>query len=294
LGSIASGWTGRLEIQDAEIPLPGLADPVLLISAHAQIDGARVVLEQIDAAAGKVAFSGEYRYEPGAARPHRLRLRIEELDAADLEAELMPTLRRNPGLLARALGRQNLPGWLEDRQLDGSVQIADLLLGGSHLENLRARLVWEVARLELDGLQARLDHAAISGKLAINLQGDRPHYKLTGNVKGLSWQSGKVDAEGTIESFGTGSQVLANLTSEATFTASALDFGAISPWRSVSGSANLAWSPRLRLTRLNLKLEDEFYTGSGTTLDDGRLVILLNNGTKEMRMSGTLAKLKVE
>ena len=68
---------------------------------------------ELRAAAGKVAFSGEYRYEPGLARPHRLRLRIEELDAADLEAELMPTLRRNPGLLARALGRQSLPGWLD-------------------------------------------------------------------------------------------------------------------------------------------------------------------------------------
>ena len=293
-GSISAGWTGRLEIQDAEIPLPGLADPVLLVSAHAQIDGARVVLDQIEASAGKVAFSGEYRYEPGAARPHRLRLRIEELDAADLEAELMPTLRRDPGLLARALGRQSLPGWLEDRQLDGSVQIADLSLGGSHLENLRARLVWDVAGVELDGLQARLDHAAITGKLAINLQGNRPSYKLTGKVKGLSWQSGKVDAEGTVETFGTGRQVLANLTSEATFTAAALDFGAISPWHSVSGSANLAWSPRLHLTGVNLKMEDEIYTGSGATLDDGRLVILLSNGTKEMRMTGTLAKLKVE
>jgi hypothetical protein len=169
-----------------------------------------------------------------------------------------------------------------------------LLLGGSHVENLRARLVWDVARVELDGLQAKLDRAAITGNLTVNLRGNRPSYKLTGKVIGMSWQSGKLDAEGTLETFGTGSQVLDNLTSEATFTASALDFGAISPWRSVSGSANLAWSPRLRLTGLNLKMEDEIYTGSGATLDDGRLVILLSNGTKEMRMTGTLAKLKVE
>ncbi len=289
-----TGWTGRLELQDAEIPLPGLADPVLLVSAHAQIDGPRVVLDQIDASAGKVSFSGEYRYEPGTARPHRLRLRIEEVDAADLEAELMPTLSRTPGLLARALGRQGVPEWLQDRQLDGTVQIGDLRLGGSHLENLRARLVWDVAHVELDGLQAKLGHAAITGRLAVNMPGDRPSYKLTGSVKGLIWQSGKLDAEGTLETFGTGPQVLANLTSEATFTAQALDFGAISPWRSVSGSANLACSPRLRLTGLNLKMEDETYTGSGATLDDGRLVISLSNGSKEMRMSGTLAKLKIE
>ena len=142
-------------------------------------------------------------------------------------------------------GAKACPPGLEDRQLDGSVQIADLLLGGSHVENLRARLVWDVARVVLDGPQAKLDRAAITGKLIINLRSNRPSYKLTGNVKGLSWQSGKVDAEGNLETFGTGSQVLANLTSEAAFTASALDFGAVSPWRSVSGSASTrVWSCR--------------------------------------------------
>ena len=53
-------------------------------------------------------------------------------------------------------------------------------------------------------------------------------------------------------------------------------------------------APRLRLTGLNLRTEDETYTGRGATQDDGRLVILLTSGAKEMRMSGTLAKLKVE
>jgi hypothetical protein len=148
--------------------------------------------------------------------------------------------------------------------------------------------------VELDDLQAKLEHANISGRLAINLHNDRPSYKLTGKVKGMNWQSGKLDAEGTVETFGTGRQVLANLTSEGTFNVQAPDFGAVPPCRSVSGSATLAWSPRLRLTGLNLKMEDEIYTGSGATNDDGRLVILLSNGSKEMRITGSLAKLKIE
>jgi hypothetical protein len=45
---------------------------------------------------------------------------------------------------------------------------------------------------------------------------------------------------------------------------------------------------------MNLRTEDETYTGRGATQDDGRLVILLTNCSWEMRMSGTLAKLKVE
>jgi hypothetical protein len=154
-----------------------------------------------------------------------------------------------------------------------------------------------VTRVEFDGLQARLGRAAITGKLAVNLRTARPSYKLTAKVKGWDWQAGKLDADGTLETSGTGGQLLANLTSEGTFTGAGLDLGTPDPWRSISGSYNLAWSqtaPRLRLTGLNLRTGDETYTGRGATQDDGRLVILLSSGSKEMRMSGTLAKLKVE
>jgi hypothetical protein len=295
--SAKAGWTGRLQLGDAEIAVPGLADPLQIASARAQIDGARIVLDRIEAQAGKVAFTGDYRYEPGATRPHRLRLRAAQVDAADLEAEFMPTLSRTPGLIARALGRAPLPDWLTARALDGTVQIGDLLLAGCHLENLRAHVLWDVARVDFDGIQARLDRAAITGKLAVNLRTARPSYKLTAKMKGWDWQAGKLDADGTLETSGTGRQLLANLTSEGNFTGAGLDFGTPDPWRGVSGSYNLAWLqnvPRLRLTGLNLRTEDDTYTGRGATQDDGRLVILLTSGTREMRVSGTLAKLKVE
>ena len=154
-----------------------------------------------------------------------------------------------------------------------------------------------MARVQLEGIQAKLERAAITGKLDINLRGSRPTYKLTAKVKGMSWQSGKVDAEGTLETFGTGSQVLTNLTSEGAFTGSALDLGGFVPLRSVAGSYNLAWwqsAPRLRLTGLNLRTDDETYTGRGATQEDGRLIVLLSNGSREMRMTGSLARLKVE
>ena len=292
-----AGWTGRLELTDAEIPVPGLADPLQLGSARAQIDGARVALDQIEAQVGKVAFTGEYRYEPGSARPHHLRLRAESLDAADLEAELMPTLRRSRGLIARALGRATVPDWLRQRAVDGTVQIGDLLLAGAHFEGVRARLIWDVTRVELDGLQAKLDRAVFTGKLAVNLRANRPSYRLTAKVKGVSWQSGKLDAEGTLETSGTGSQLTANLTSEGAFTGAALDLGALPPLRSVSGSYSFTWSqpvPRLRLTDLNLRISDDTYTGRGATQEDGRLIVVLTDGTREMRVSGPLAKLKVE
>jgi hypothetical protein len=50
----------------------------------------------------------------------------------------------------------------------------------------------------------------------------------------------------------------------------------------------------VRFTGLNFRAEDEVYTGRGATQDDGRLVVLLSNGAKELRMTGTLASLKYE
>jgi len=146
-------------------------------------------------------------------------------------------------------------------------------------------------------LQASLDQAAVAGRLAVNLRGTRPAYKFTGTVKGMPFQSGKVDAKGTLETSGVGLQVLANLTSGGTFTGTNVDVGALNPCRTISGQYALTWSqalPRLRLTALNLRTADETFTGSGATQDDGRLVVLVTNGTKEMRMSGPLAKVRIE
>jgi hypothetical protein len=293
----AAGWSGRLELADAQIGVPGFAHPLELASARAQISGARVMLDRLQARAGKVAFTGEYRYEPGAPRPHRVRLHATDVDAADLEAELMPTLRRSSGLIARALGRTSVPDWLAQRSVDGTIQIDDLLLAGAHLESLRARLLWDVTRVDLDGLQAKLDRAAIAGRLAVNLRGARPSYKLAGTLKGWTWQSGKVDAEGALETTGTGEQLLANLTSEGAFTGSGLDFGPAVPFRTVAGNYGLSWTqsaPRWRFTSLNLRTDEETYTGRGATGDDGRLIIVLNSGSKEMRLSGSLAKPKLD
>jgi hypothetical protein len=66
---------------------------------------------------------------------------------------------------------------------------------------------------------------------------------------------------------------------------------------SVKGAFRLVWAkpePRLRFWDLQLTSDGEVYTGAGATQEDGRLVIQLASGAKEMRMRGTLARLQVE
>jgi hypothetical protein len=291
-----AGWTGRLQLTGAEIDVPGLADPVTLAAARARIDGDRVALDHLDASAGKLSFTGEYSYEPGTAHPHRLRLNSPLVDAADIETEMAPTLRR-AGLLARALGRASVPDWLKERSVDGTLRIDDLAVAGSHWENVQTHLLWDVTRVVFADIRANLDRALFTGKLSVNLRGARPSYTLAAKLSGVAWQAGKVDVEGTLETSGTGAQLLANLTSEGTFAGAGLDFGPDPPFRAITGAYSLEWwqsAPRLRLTGLNLRAEGETYTGRGATQDDGRLTILVANGAREIRMTGTLANLKVE
>jgi len=146
----------------------------------------------------------------------------------------------------------------------------------------------------VDNLTAKLNGASVPGTLLAYLAGARPSYRVAARVKGLGWQSGRLDADGTLETAGTGAQLLANLKADGSFAGTALDFGQ-GPWRHSSGTFSLAWSPAgLILTNLSLRAEDETYTGHGSVQDDGRLLVILSNGTREMRLVGPLAKLHVD
>jgi hypothetical protein len=261
-----NAWTGSLQLTEAQITLPGLTHRLQILSARVGIDGHRIAIERLIAHAGTIAFTGDYRYEPDTPRPHRLRLSASTISAADLETELMPTLRPNSSLWARALGRRNAPDWLEQRQAEGLIRIGDLDLGGVHLEKLRARLVWDVEHVNFASFDAfvgqeltPLSHpsapAYVDGSLAITLSPRAPVYKLSAKVHGLNWQGSKADAEGRLETSGIGARVLSNL----------------------------------RLFDLSLRTEDDIYVGRGAVQEDGQLLIVLTDGNKEMRLTSSLA-----
>jgi len=90
---------------------------------------------------------------------------------------------------------------------------------------------------------------------------------------------------------------LQNLTSEGALSGAALDLGTPLAWRCISASYRLALpeaAPKLRLTAVNLRSGDDSYTGQGSLQENGRLVLLVSNGAKEMRISGPPGKLKVD
>lgn len=295
----AGGWSGGIELAGGEAPLAGVAQPLTIETARVRLEGDRLAIDRMRASVGGIPIEGEYRYDPRLDRPHRFRLAMGEVDAAEIERLLLPTLARRRGLLARALAfrRAPLPEWLAERRMEGSLQIGALLLGEKRVERLRGQVVWDGARARLQNVSGRLEGGSISGTLTASFKAATPVYLFAGRLKTVHCRSGKADAEGVIETRGTGRELLANLRSHGLFRGEGLELGLAPEVTTVSGIYRLAWAkpePRLTFQELEMEISDEVYTGRGATQEDGRLVIELASPTREMRVSGTLAKLSVE
>jgi hypothetical protein len=65
----------------------------------------------------------------------------------------------------------------------------------------------------------------------------------------------------------------------------------------VSGCYAFAWAksvPRLRFTNLQMSTGSELFLGRGALEDNGRLLIQVSNGTRQLSVTGTLARLQLD
>ena len=288
--SNGGNWSGQVQLSQAEFPLPGLAEPLHVRSATARLDGAKLWVDKMVAQVGDVDLQGDYRYEPGALHPHRFRLTIPAIDAAELERLLLPTLQRNRGFLERTLGigKTEVPDWLATRFMDGTVQIGRLSLGPTELSRVRARVRWSGARVELLDVEAGVEGGAAYGRVSADLAGRVPVYKMDFHLDSYDFEGGKIDADGVIGTRGTGNQLLSQIRSQGSFSGRGLDIG-----QTVSG-CYLLEGPRLRFTELQLQVGPDLFIGRGAMQDDGRLLLQLSSGARQLRVTGTLAQLVVE
>ena len=96
------------------------------------------------------------------------------------------------------------------------------------------------------------------------------------------------DQNPSIVTSGTGSQLLPRIRSQGSFTGRGFDIG-----QTASG-CYLLEGPRLRLTELQLQVGPDLFVGRGAMQDDGRLLLQLSSGARQLRVTGTLAQLVVE
>lgn len=289
----AGPWAGEYELQNARVMVDGLADPIRIQSATVVSSGARVGVSRLRAKAGAIAFTGEYRFEPNAARPHRFRIAIPEANAAEVERIFAPSAMREQGFLARTLrlGPAPVPDWLKTRHADGTVSIESLKGGDWGAQIDGARLLWDGAMVRLTHLHASIDPAEVSGDLAIDLSGRAPHFRFDGKVQEVAYKNGRLDFEGGLDADGVGAQLLASAHAEGCLKARSIAFTPDVEFRSVSGCFEMSAGLRWRITGLEVVQGGETYSGTGSTQADGRLVLDLTNRGKQVRYTSTLASL---
>jgi hypothetical protein len=290
----AGQWSGEYELQNARIPVEGLAEPLRLQSAAVSLSGKRVTVNRIRAKVGAIAFTGNYRWEPASLRPHKFHLAIAEADAAELQRVLAPALMRDRGFFARTLrlGDAPVPEWLKTRRADGTVAIGSLMFGETQVRVDAARLLWDAAEVRLVDLGAHIDNASLAGDLRIDLAGRAPHYRFEGKLSDVAYKEGRLDFEGSVDADGAGVDILPSAHAEGHVRGRSIVFSADAEFRTAAACFEVreqAAGERWKLSSVEVTQGAETYTGSGATMSDGRLVLDLLSRGRTVRYSALLA-----
>lgn len=277
-------WSGEYEVQNARVPVEGIAGAVRIQSAAVRLNGANATVTRMRGTAGDIAFTGEYRWEAAALRPHKFKLNVAEADASAIEQLLAPTLIRERGFLARTLrlGAAAPPAWLKSRRADGTISIGTLNVGDSSVTLDQARLLWDGETVRLVNAHGDIDGAPFAGDALISLEDRQPHYRYTGTLSDVPYKGGKLDFDGNLEADGSGDALLDSVQAEGDVRGRAVSFAPDADFRTITGCFELRGS-RWKLSTVEVTQGAESYTGSGATQADGRLALDLMRGARQLR-----------
>ncbi|MBV8847534.1 MAG: hypothetical protein JO307_32385 [Bryobacterales bacterium] len=291
-------WSGEYELQNARVSVDGLADLVRIQSASVRLNGKRAAVTHLRARAGKIAFTGDYHWEPDAVRPHRFNLTVPEADAAEIARLFAPALSREQGFFARTLrlAPSPAPRWLKARRADGTLTVDALTVNDTVVRVDKARVLWDATKLMLAGIEAHVvdadtDQATLAGDGEIGLERGSPHFKFDGKIMDVPYKSGKLDFEGTFEADGIGSQLLDTARAEGRLRGRSVSFAPDAEFRSATACFSLLGSPSgpvWKLGEIEALQGSETYSGAGVSQPDGRLVLDLTRGGKPVRFMSAL------
>jgi hypothetical protein len=280
-------WTGALALAGTQMDLPGMAAPLHIASVSVELQPDEVALTHLHGSVGVIGVDGDYRYFADPARPDRMRLTLGKTQLENVERLLLPTLSHRQGFLARALRleRAKLPDWLKSRQIDGTLQVKNLLAGDASLGAVQAKLIWSGASVRLSDIELPGGNALID----VDLTGVTPQYKLTGHFTGIEYRNGTLDLDGSLHTSGLGLELGLNAHGEGTFTGTGITLAPETEVDEITGEFHVdPTAPRLVLTKLQVTQGPDILHGQGASQADGRIVLDLISGRKQVRMTGML------
>jgi hypothetical protein len=291
-------WSGEYQVQNARIAVQGLSDPVHIHSAMVILSGSSLTVSEMQASLGKISFTGDYFWDPDAARQHQFEISIPQVDLTELERQLAPTLDRQQGFLARTLrlGPAPLPAWLKARHAVGTLSIAKLTAGDWNLNLDEAQVLWDAGMMRVAGIHGRAVHAstdpvALAGNLDADLGGAAPHYRFNGKIAGVSYRGGKLNFEGTLKADGVGAQdLLETAHADGEVRGRSIAFTPDISFQTVYGCFQMQ-NARWKLSSVEVTQGTDIYTGASATQPDGKLVLDLTRAGKPVRYTAPLLAL---
>jgi AsmA family len=289
-------WSGDFEIQNTHLDIDGLADPVRVLSAAVSAKDQSVAVTRIRAKVGDIVFGGDYRWDGGLdaesdaenTRAQSFHLQVASADAKEIERLFRPTISREGGLLARTLrlgAAGATPDWLTGRNVEGVLSIRTLTLADTRLGIDNARLAWDGASVTLSAIRGKVADAALGGELRVDLAGRAPVYRFEGDLDDLPYKGGKLDFKGKVSAEGNGPALWASIKADGTLSGRSIAFSPDAEFRRASGRFQMnmtATGPRWKLSGLKLTQGSDSYSGEGATQADGRLVLDLSSGNRQV------------
>jgi hypothetical protein len=292
-------WRGSLHLSGASLATHGLADPLEIESARAELDGAAFQIRDARARTGKLPFTGSYRYRPAARRPHSWSLQLPATSGREIEALFAPLLARRKSFLARTfgIGKTPMPEFIHRIHGDGLVEIRSLSVGGLSFENLRTQVYWNGPDLEISEIRASVAEGTLRGKVALDLREALPAYRVSWQLAGARWKQGVWSGEGDLVTSGSGDELIKRMRGHGFVRARSVTFGAAREYTGIDACYELApEAPNTTRAEFTcLEIQDGAgtpgpYFGSGQMQSDGRLRLELSNGVRELRITGTWSK----
>jgi hypothetical protein len=209
---------------------------------------------------------------------------------------LAPSLIRERGFFSRTLGLDSAPppDWLKTRRADGIVSIDTLMAGDVSLSLNEARLLWDSGIVRLAGVDAtllsdNLAGAEIAGDLEVDLgvdqKGGTPRYRFDGKLTDAPYKGGKLDFDGFFSAEGAGLQLIETAHAEGHLRARSIAFSADAEFPIASACFELQGT-HWKLGSVEVTQGGETYFGTGVSQADGKLVLDLVKGSRQLRLYG--------
>jgi len=139
--------------------------------------------------------------------------------------------------------------------------------------------------VKLSAIQGKVADAAFNGELRVDLAGRAPVYGFEGNLADLPYKGGKLDLSGKVSAEGNGPALWASIKADGTLNGRSIAFSPDTEFRRASGRFQMnmtATGPRWKLSGLKVTQGNDSLSGEGTTQADGRLVLDLSSGNRQV------------